>query len=444
MSKLPPPVIVVPGITATYLSDQYPVSHEVVWSVMTGRFERIRTHPDDIRYEANQPARIVPGQVFEVAYKELIAELRHNLTAHEDEPVPVYPFGYDWRRPLVDTQAALADFVGEVIERTKLMRHYAKDGYGDDPTVNLVGHSMGGLVIAGYLAGAGKKAPVSKVATLASPFRGSFEAVVKVLTGTADLGGTTPSSREREAARLMPALYHLMPTPARGLTIDPGLGTSIFHPGVWQQSIIDTIREYVRLFAVDPGKASDRRKQADELFAALLKTAEDHRASIEEFTLADAGLKPADWLAVVGINTVTRTQMRIDADGPGRPLFVLSSSDRLNKWKPDPPGNGPDERYHTGDGTVPFEGAVPGFLSPENLVCLTPDDFGYWEKADRLLTGLGGFHGILPNMNVVHRLIVRHFTGAPDKHENTWGRRAPGVTKAAWKPPMDLSDRTHR
>ncbi len=450
--KLPPPVIVVPGITATYLQDEYPISPEIVWSVMTKDFDRTRLHPDQPRYEASQPARITPGQIFEVAYKELLSELRHNLTAKDDEPVPVYPFGYDWRQPLEATQASLAGFVQEVIERTKLMRHYAKDGYADAPTVNLVGHSMGGLVIAGYLANAaagGTRAPVSKVATLASPFRGSFEAVVKLLTGTADLGGTTPSSRERESARLTPSLYHLLPTPARGLTFAPGLSAtsaaSIFNPDFFQTSIVQTIREYVRLYAVDPGRAADRAKQADDLFASLLSSAAQHRAKLEAITLPALGFAQSDWLAVVGLGSQTRTRMLIDQDSSGNPLFVLSSKDRLNTWTPDDPAAGtPDDRFNTGDGTVPFDGACPAFIPAESLVCVTPDDFGYWEIGDKLLTNVGGFHGIMPNMDMVQRLVVRHFTGAADRHENTWGRRAPGVAPGAWNPPMELTDRTNK
>jgi hypothetical protein len=83
---------------------------------------------------------------------------------------------------------------------------------------------------------------------------------------------------------------------------------------------------------------------------------------------------------------------------------------------------------------VPFEGAVPKFLSRENVVCVTPQDFGYWEIGDRLLDRAAGFHGILPNMNMLHRLIVRHFTDAPDPHGATWGRPAPGVPPQAWRP----------
>ena len=90
----------------------------------------------------------------------------------------------------------------------------------------------------------------------------------------------------------------------------------------------------------------------------------------------------------------------------------------------------------TGDGTVPFEGAIPPFIDYKKLVCVSPDDYGYWELQDKVVTKLAGFHGILPNMNMLHRLIVRFFTGKGDKYKNTWGRPAPGVDKQAWDPPI--------
>jgi pimeloyl-ACP methyl ester carboxylesterase len=433
---LPAPVVVVPGITASYLIDEYPVTPESVWTVMTTEFERIRLHPDDVRYEANQPSRLRPGQLYEVAYKELIHELRHNLSRHDDEPVAVFGFGYDWRQPLDVTQGQLAAFVQEVVERTALTRHYAEDGYTKkNGRVNLVGHSMGGMLIAGYLADQGGKAPVHKVATLATPYRGSFEAIVKVLTGTADLGTSAPSSREREAARVMPALYHLMPTVKHGLAIDPSLPRSIFESDAWQPSIRQTIEEYVRLYAVDPGSRAQRGQQADLLFKSLLHGAKKHRSKIESLDLASIGMSTDQWLAVVGVGSKTRVKMEIATSG-GKPCFVLSSSDRMDAYdKKSPEGPG---TAMTGDGTVPYEGAIPGFLKPENLVCVTPDDYGYWEVQDRLVSSVAGFHGILPNMDMLHRLIVRHFTDAKDPHENTWGRRAPGVAANAWAPPLKL------
>src|SRR4051812_9524352 len=114
MPRLPNPVIVVPGIIGTYLKDEYPLPPEFVWTVMTKGFDRTALHPDDLRYESTQPARIRSDQIYEIAYRELIDELRHNLTQRPDEPVPVFPFGYDWRKPLAETQQLLAQFIDEV------------------------------------------------------------------------------------------------------------------------------------------------------------------------------------------------------------------------------------------------------------------------------------------------------------------------------------------
>lgn len=426
------PVIVVPGITATYLNDEYPLPPETVWKVLEKDYERIVLHPNDLRYEAREPARLMPGQIFDVAYKELIEELRYNLRSKEDEPVPVYPFSYDWRMPLESIEIRLDQFIDEVIERTSLLRHYHKAGYGESPRVNLVGHSMGGLLITGYLERKGSKAPVHKVATLATPFQGSFEAVIQVTTGTAALGTSAPSSREREAARLTPALYHLLPSFKQGIEVDPGLPDSLFDPGAWQPSVISSIEEFIRLRGL-PTK--QRKGDAKALFEGLLAQARNHRDRIDRFTLTKAGLKPEDWLAVVGVDAETRYRLKIVKRG-GAPDFHLASSDRDNLWSKE---KDPLKRRMTGDGTVPFEGAIPLFLKEENLVCVTPDDYGYWEIQDRAFSKLAGFHGILPNMDMIHRLLVRFFTGRPDTHGNTWGRRVPGTQ--TWEPPVQMRER---
>lgn len=437
------PVIVIPGITASYLRDEYPLPPEIVWNVLSKAYERAALHPEDISdkagrpvrsYEAQEPARIVADQLFEIAYKELIEELRHNLRAKEDDPVPVYPFSYDWRQPLEQAAQTLDAFVEETIERTALMRNFFTAGYADRKKVNLVGHSMGGLVVATYLALYGDKKRVGKVATLASPFRGSFEVVVKVTTGTANLGGSVPSSRERESARVTPALYYLVPSFENGLIVDPGLPKSLFDAGLWQQSIVETIAEYIRLHGREKSmSAGDRRAMAQKIFAAMLSAAGSNRKVIESLDLKKAGLKTTDWLAVIGVDADTRVDLHVTKT-PGGPAFEFHQKDRANEWA----STDPQTRRRTGDGTVPFEGAVPLFLPYESLVCITPSDFGFWEVADKVAMQAGGFHGILPNMNMLQLLIARFFTNRPDKHGATWGRPPPGVDKNAWQPPLKL------
>jgi pimeloyl-ACP methyl ester carboxylesterase len=439
MASLPNPVIVVPGITASYLRDDYTLPPNFPWTVLTKKFDQVALHPDDLRYERIEPARMQPDQIYEIAYRELIEELRHNLSPKADQPVPVYPFGYDWRQPLVTIEAQLEAFIDEVINRTRLLRHYDADGYTEDSRVNLIGHSMGGLVIAGTVErmahnGTAQR-KIGKVASLASPFKGSFEAVIKIATGTANLGGDVPSSREREAARLTPALYHLFPSVQDGaaLQIEQGLPqTSLFDPALVQPSVVDTIAEFIRLNGLNK---RDRAAQARELLATMLDQARTHRERIEKFKLADAGLAAEDWLCVVGVGSVTRVKMAIKND-KGKPLYDLSSAYRMNEWSN---ATSEETRRLTGDGTVPFAGAIPGFLALENLVCVTPTDYGYWELQDRTVSSQAGFHGILPNMDMLHRMLTVHFQGQQanrkqKKYDNIWGRPAPGVTGENWAP----------
>ncbi|MEI6559486.1 MAG: alpha/beta fold hydrolase [Rhodospirillaceae bacterium] len=426
------PVIVVPGITATYLRDDYRLPPEVVWSVLTKDFPRSTLHPDDLRYDMQEPARVRADQVFELAYKELINELRYNLSPAEDQPVPVYPFGYDWRHPLEKIEADLADFIREVIERTSLLRHYAADGYGKarPGKVNLVGHSMGGLIIAGYLDSHGGDKRVKKVASLASPFWGSQEAVLKIAVGTANMGAGDASSREREATRVTPALYHLIPS-YDGAVIPPsGLPPDMFDRALWQPEIEQALVSFIRINGLTPANAAI---QAPELFAALLAKARTHRRRIERLDLEKAGLTANDWLCVVGVDSETRVQLKVERNAQGAIDFDLSSEARLNQWGDETPAR----RVNTGDGTVPFLGAIPGFLPLSSLVCIRPDDFAYYEVGDIALSKVAGFHGILPNMDMLQRLVVRHFKGSPDPRKGTWGRPAPNLpTGTAWTPPI--------
>ncbi|MCY4399367.1 MAG: alpha/beta hydrolase [Gemmatimonadetes bacterium] len=435
------PTIVIPGITASVLHDEYELPPEAVWTaVRTKRYDRITLHPEDQRYELHEPARVSSGGPFPLIYEDLTEELRDGLAGEEDEPAPVFPFGYDWRLPLDRIEEHLAALVREVIDRTLLLRHYRDDEhYRSNPTVNLVGHSMGGLVIAGYIERHGGRY-VNKVVTLASPFQGSHEAILKLATGTADLGDESGGARERRMARMTPALYHLLPSFDGALVADDGMETDIFHPDAWQPSVVRTIVHQVRGWRVT----------GTELFKDMLDTARTHRQRISELRLSTGGggegeegpgesngdfVRDDDWLAIAGADAETRVSLRVGRDDEGRPRFLLRSDERRNDWD----SEDQDARRNTGDGTVPLAGAIPPFMDESRVVCVTPGDMGYWELRDRALSGLGGFHGLVPKVNMLHRLAIRFLLGASDPHGNTWGRRLPGVDE--WKPPLDLRER---
>jgi hypothetical protein len=52
------PVVVVPGITATYLRDEYQLPPELVWGELED-YDRTALHPDNLCYEAREPARVM-------------------------------------------------------------------------------------------------------------------------------------------------------------------------------------------------------------------------------------------------------------------------------------------------------------------------------------------------------------------------------------------------
>ena len=415
------PVIVVPGITATDLVDDYPLNADEIWSmVFNKQYERVALHPDDLRYEAVEPAHVVAGQVFPV-YNDLIGALRYELSPRADQPTPVFAFPYDWRVDIRATAGKLAVFVDEVLSRARLLKHYAG---ADDLAVDLVGHSMGGLVITEYLAQRGRRANVGKVATIGTPFQGAIEAIVKIATGMSLITGPEPREREREAARVTPALYQLFPS-YPGAAVDPeGRDVDMFSAENIQKSVVDSLTEFVRIYSVAT-RSPERRDRALEILRQLLGNARRHRQTVTGFRPSTAGLRQIDWLAIIGVGEKTRTRITIDAsDGDAR--FVIGEEQFVNDL-----GRRPNT-LQTGDGTVPLGGAAPPFLSATRPVCVTGDDLDFLELRDRLLVGLGGFHGLLPRVNLVQRLVTRHLD--PGSRGRVWGRRMPGAR--SWNPPI--------
>ena len=439
------PVILVPGITASVLHDEYELPPEAVWTTaLKRRYERVTLHPltldaaDRPPYELHEPARVAPHGPFPLIYEDLIEELRDGLSEDHPGPVPVFPFGYDWRMPLDHTEQLLAAFVEEVIDRTLLLPHYRNDsGYRDHPAVSLIGHSMGGLVIAGYIQRRGSRR-VDRVVTIASPFQGSYEAVLKLATGTGDFGDDSGKARDRRLPRLPPALYPLLPG-FGGVDADDGLETDLFHPDAWQPGVVRTIEQQVSGWNV----------AGPDLFRAMLGQALAHRNRISALHLAEpdgAGdphgptdpgppsrqLTGDHWLPPPPGEFGARPGVRLPRDKTGKPRFHLRSAERLNQWNDRDAG--PATSRRTGDGTVPLTAAIPPFLDESRLVCVTPGDFGYWELRDRVLTRFAGFHGLMPTMNMLHRLILRFLQEKGDPYGSTWGRRLPGVK--SWNPPL--------
>jgi pimeloyl-ACP methyl ester carboxylesterase len=426
-------VILVPGFGASSLRDTYPVVPQVVYDLGTKNPDHYAQNPEDRRYEiwipGLAPSRTVADSIIPFSYQQLVEELRYNLSPTQDAPTPVYAFSYDWRQRLEGTKQQLDAFIQEVIGRTRLLPHYYADKeWMAHPRVHLIGHSMGGMLIEDYLITYGGER-VGKVVTIATPFRGTHESIVQIATGTGTLGQPLPSSRDREAARITPTYYTLLPDYPGSVRYATGGDADIYDPANWQPGVVSSLQEYVRLFGVDPSIPPERAHQrAQKILDELLEDAERFRmTSNSARSLTDFGLGPDSWLTLVGVGMKTRIHMEISMI-EGQPHFDLQG-DRPDDWGSDPNSTA------TGDYTVPFDGATPTFQERSRFVCLELSDFSPAENQKKQWAETVGLHAILPMMDLLQRITTAYLLDSPNP-QNIWGHYPPGITATEWNPPV--------
>lgn len=409
-----PPVIVIPGITATNLDDFYPIPPESVWSAaLNKKYDRFALHPDNILYEAREPARVKPVSIFDLVYGDLVEALRSELKA-DDKVIPVFPFEYDWRQDCTLTADRLDEFIDEVIARTKLLPHYRNGDFG----IDLVGHSMGGLIIADYLKRYGTNRKVRRIVSIGTPFQGSLDAVLKLIIGKGHLTGENPRDREREAARTIPAIYQLLPSFDGAVKGVNGAPTDLFEMGTWQASIFKSLGRYIERYSA--------KISPQELFAQYLATAKNLRERTDTVTLEQSLPEGMEgWFHIAGVGAPTQVEIENRKLENGSLAFrVLGDKE---EWYDN------RESTATGDGTVPFLGALPKFMPIEKVICVCPEDFSRWEIRDRMLAKMAGFHGFLPAVNLVQRIVIRFLK--EDYRGHVWGRKPPTVEENKWSPP---------
>lgn len=431
------PVIVVHAITASGLHDQYPVDHQRVWSPIEMTFknyDRVRLYPaidrgrDDLRYESVEPSLVRASEIFSIVYNDLIAELKHNLSYGPTPVQPVYPYVYDWRQSNYYTVHRFAEFVAEVIDRTNLMRRTRKVTGPLCECVDLVAHSMGGLVVSAAIArgllGERNTSKVRRVVTLGTPFRGANAAIAKLAAGSGTLTGRDASERERTMARVTPSVYQLLPSFQGAVVDDAGAALDIFDPDNFQPSVLRTLVEHV--LEVEPTGAMTRagaETHADTLFKQLLDTAKKLHADVKK--VEPAMLRPdGAWLALVGAGEKTYIRTAVSKDETGATRFDLENGYSDESW------NGTDQ---TGDETVPLAAARPPWAdSWKNTVVVKRQDFEWLgEAGDGFLQKRLGLHSTLPLMDLAQRWIINFLrpNWAGDRrlgqHGKLWGRGLP-------------------
>ena len=221
--RLTDAVVIVPGIMGSELIDE---TGTVVWGltpkVLASRFRlqgsralaELRLAPGEREGETRlRPGGLLrfPGSLPGLGGLEPYTTLLNRLRAECVDPRAVSEFAYDWRLPVEHNASLLAE---HCIHQLQAWRGIVRPlGLPTDPAevrVQVVAHSMGGLLATAAITGHGMSEVVRRVITLGTPYFGSVK-TARLL----DRGEGAPKFIPREAARLLaltcPGVYDLLP-----------------------------------------------------------------------------------------------------------------------------------------------------------------------------------------------------------------------------------------
>lgn len=359
------PVVLVPGIKGSGLENFYPLQTASTWS----SFQAVAgTSLQNLQLAANGEVDewddIVnrPSQVLTPPYAAMVHGLRARLG------VPVYVFPYDWRLSCAVNAERLVAFVEQL--RKKPMR--SVKGWADsDRLVNLVCHSMGGLVARAALgqwrSEHSTQAPVDSIVFLATPHLGSLDAVKAMIVGDTPI--LDFFKQLRKLARVLPSVYELLPRFDRALVDEEGRPLDIFKEKSWQSNVTTP--------AGDPENVTQKRLSAALAFLQALPHPTDEKCGVRGETLCIAGRKPD--------STLVRVPVAKEMSGT-RNVFLFGREHAI---------------LGDGDDVVPMESA----LLPGTQHCEIPfSDVGFWPSE---LGARVSFHGFFCSVDEVQTVVSR-------------------------------------
>lgn len=161
--KVRNPVVVVPGLLGSRLCRHSDDGEQrVVWGTVTAitQFPTLAYDPNDTHI---RPCGLIQEISYLGVYKqEVYAGFVNRLTEEGyREGEDLFLFDYDWRLSVFDNARILADYIEQNIPRGQ--------------TVDLVAHSMGGLISRAYILEEGGSVRVHRLITAGTPLRGSVE-----------------------------------------------------------------------------------------------------------------------------------------------------------------------------------------------------------------------------------------------------------------------------
>lgn len=269
-----------------------------------------------------------------------------------------FQFPYDWRRSLVDNAAELGRFIDAVLRYAK-----REAGCAHDVKVDLVCHSLGGMLARYFVRYGGNRPPtpreridmpewlgadrVEQIVMIGTPNAGSLEALQKLVIGLPSSAMTPPYTPQ--ILSTFPSIYQLLPRGRHGCAVDAKTGETIkdlldidlwIRMG-WGLADPDAEAELAKLVPALP-TASQRRRAALEHLAKCLEETRQVQNALDTPARVPSGVskylfagdaKPTARVAAVGHRQVDFIEY---ASGDGTVLRDSALMDeRLGgQWKP--------------------------------------------------------------------------------------------------------------
>lgn len=305
------PTILIPGISGTKLVNTNTLNFDTIWSSVQSKYESIYdlALKQDSRFEVNHKSIIERSDVEDLSYREIVHVLEHKTN------LPIYVFGYDWRKSAVEIAKGMADYIEYLKEKLSVN------------SFNFIVHSMGGLIFSCYLKNLqGNYDVIDHAVLTACPFEGSVRALVAITIGEGGIQFPLFNSNDefRKIARTFPSVFEMCPTYKDAVVFDNGSEFELFNPDHWQSNIGDDDMGMFR------ARLSQLKTFRDKQNPAMLNLRDLPKEVRKKF------------LIIAGEGEETKKQVKVlpqNPDGRVKNFFNFESINSI--------GNG--------DGTVPLE-----------------------------------------------------------------------------------------
>jgi hypothetical protein len=262
------------------------------------------------------------------SYRDETIMLARSGPVNQGEHFTCFQYAYDWRRDISEQAVILH-------ERVLHAQQQAMEGFDLDspPRVDIVAHSMGGLVLRYYLRYGTQPLPddgslpelnwsgaanIERAIIIGTPSAGSVLSLTQLVEGVNYVSLITPTYRPAVLGS-MPSIYQLLPRPRHARVIDEATGEpiDILDPKVWKRygwGLTDPSDSRTRRWLLpEVADAAERDAIAYEHLEKCLAKAKQTFAALDAPPVG----KPAHLRMVLYAGDVdpTPSVVSVDADG---------------------------------------------------------------------------------------------------------------------------------